>query len=141
MTSRLESHLLTEAEQQRSALSWLLQQWTSDVDREHADWALDGLRHEDPDLFAVLDAIHFDDTGEPLISDLPFQDGSDAAAVSDGGSAAATPDGGPPHGTGSSPAGGASVPPTTTPPAVSPTNEKCPAAAATARGSDQEGTS
>ena len=139
MTSRLESHLLTEAEQQRGALSWLLQQWLADVDREHADWCLDGLRREEPQLFAVLDTINYEDDGRPLLSPIP--PGSDAAAVSDGGPAAAPSDGGPLPGTGVPAVGGERVNPAAHTSAVSSSHEKCPAAAATARGSDQEGNS
>jgi hypothetical protein len=66
---RLAVAALTDVDNTEGALAWLLEQWLSDVDREHADWCLAGLRHEDPELFDVLDAIHFDDTGEPLLAD------------------------------------------------------------------------
>ena len=81
--------IYVEADETATALSWLLEQWRSDTDPVWQDHVLIGLREEDPGIFATLDAICAEDAGESLLSDLPFQDGSDAAAVPDGGPAAA----------------------------------------------------
>jgi hypothetical protein len=86
--------VLADADHQARALSWLLEQWLSDVDREHADWCLEGLRHEDPELFDVLDAVHFADIGEELLATSPNENdpGCASRAVSRN---AATPKPGP----------------------------------------------
>ena len=80
---RLTDAALRDADNATSVLSWLLEQWLGDVDRVHADWCLAGLRHEDPDLFDVLDAIHFEDTGEELLADLPSDSPFSAGRRSD----------------------------------------------------------
>lgn len=61
------SRIYGEADRLQAATSWLLEQWLSDVDAEWRFHVLDGLRSDDPDIFATLDALNAEDAGEPLL--------------------------------------------------------------------------
>lgn len=61
------SRIYTEADRLQAALSCLLEQWLSDIDPEWAVHVLEGLRAEDPKIFATLDAINVEDEGGPLL--------------------------------------------------------------------------
>lgn len=57
------SRLYTETDRLQAACSWLLEQWLSDVDPAWAVHVLEGVRAEDPQIFATLDALNAEDEG------------------------------------------------------------------------------